>query len=882
MNVKLLSRDGWLMRAMGSIGAKIFLILLAMGATSAIGGLMITSAFDRITVNVGNLTDKDLPTLAQTSDVSEAVSQAQKALINLLLASDDEELQTAYAGEADALHHIEEILPNLNSDATKTFQAELMDVNKALKALVENRSLEFIAAEQINGQVSELARATIAAQSQLARAAQDAKVRMRASSQKIVEFMDTSLKNMVEREFAAIQMLMQLRTDVALLAVDALAIETASTPEERRERIKIAEEFLGQTEASLRTVLDNPAIRDEFAETQAAVAAWAQLINAADRSHLNQLRDAELQQYKADTELAGQIDNMMMMLQFASEHVGASNLESTNELFGNEVNKLLQLLNINNRLALFRSTSLELVVMDNQQGAILIGKRLPGLYQGLLKAIDKAEVNLRADAKDKIDALVAEDGGILNTKIFSLDARDAARDSSLAAAVAMTEIAETATQLSQSSRDEIGNIANEVSGDVASATDRLNTILIVTTVVIILGIFLTFQFILRPLVRLSETTERLAGGDRSPVDGFNRAGTEISRIARALTVFRDGLVEKEETEDRVKTEREARQAQQTLAVNALATGLERLSEGDLTARVTEELEGGYKKLRDDFNAAVERLEQSVRVVSNSGRSIVGNSSDISTLAQDLSQKSAETADTLADTASSLSRLSESITGTAKASSSVSVSVQEAHTTATSSIKVVDETITAMRDLQASSEKIAQIIGVIDGIAQQTNLLALNAGVEAARAGSVGKGFAVVASEVRQLANKSKAAADEISHLVRESSEQVEMGSELVQRTGQAISEISETVSNAANRMSEIASAAEEQSGDLQSINHAMIGLDNTTKTNDQLFQGVTQSSVGLSEEAQAMQEAIDRFRVGHTDSVLREDAQDQAFLNVMG
>ena len=187
----------------------------------------------------------------------------------------------------------------------------------------------------------------------------------------------------------------------------------------------------------------------------------------------------------------------------------------------------------------------------------------------------------------------------------------------------------------------------------------------------------------------------------------------------------------------------------------------------------------------------------------------------------------------------------------------------------------------MQDLQRSSEKIAQIIGVIDGIAQQTNLLALNAGVEAARAGTVGKGFAVVASEVRQLANKSKDAANEITQLVRESSEQVELGSELVQRTGRAIGEISDSVSNAAQRMSEIAAAAEEQSGDLQSINHAMIGLDNTTKTNDQLCQGVTQSSVGLSEEAQAMQAAIDRFQVGAADRVVREDAQDVAFLSAM-
>lgn len=880
MTVKLLSQDSWLVRALGSIGAKIFLILLAMGTTSAIGSLMITSAFDRITTNVGDLTEKRLPTLAQTSDVGEAVSQAQKALISLLLASDDKALQAAHSGEAEALHLIEDVLPKLQSDETQDFHAQLTTVNAALKSLVENRSREFQAALDIREQVNGLSQATLAAQSQLARAAQDAKVRMRSSSREIVEYMDSSLSNMVEREFAAVQMIMQLRTDLALLAVDALEIETAQSEQERKARIKTAEDHLELTRASLQNVLDHPAIRSPLEETQASVNAWQQLIQSANRTHFTLLHDAEMQQFKADDELSSQIDRMMTMLQFASEHVGAANLEATNDLFGNEVSNLLQLLNINNRLGLLRSTSLEVAVADNQEAAHKMGKRLPGLYKGLLKEINKAEVVLRQDAKAKIDALVAE-GGLLDTKIYALDSRDAARAASLSAASAMTAIAETATHLSQTSREEISQIATAISGDVGFASDRLNAILVISMVVIVLGLIATQLFILRPLVRLSETTERLAGGDMRPVEKFNRSGTEIVRIARALTVFRDGLVEKEESEARTNAEREARQAQQSLAVDSLATGLERLSEGDLTVRVTAELEGAYKKLRDDFNAAVERLEDSVRMVSNSGRSIVGNSAEISTVAQDLSQKSGETADTLADTAASLSRLSGSISNTAKASGSVSVSVKEAQDTASASIQVVDDTIKAMQDLQRSSEKIAQIIGVIDGIAQQTNLLALNAGVEAARAGTVGKGFAVVASEVRQLANKSKDAANEITQLVRESSEQVELGSELVQRTGRAIGEISDSVSHAAQQMSEIAAAAEEQSGDLQSINHAMIGLDNTTKTNDQLCQGVTHSSVGLSEEAQAMQAAIDRFQVGAADRVVREDAQDVAFLSAM-
>lgn len=880
MNVKLLSREGWLMRTFGSIGAKIFLILLAMGATSAIGSLMITSAFERITTNVTDMTETRLPTLAQTSDVGEAVGQAQKALISLLLASDDTALKDAYAGEADALHHIEAVLANLKSSETQAFHTQLSAVNSALKSLVANRSQEFRAAVQIRNQVDGLSKATLAAQNQLARAAQDAQIRLRGSSREIVEHMDASLNSMVEREFAAIQTAMQLRTDLALLAVATLGLDTAPSSTQHAERVKTAKTMLRNAQSSLQAAQDNPAIRGDMAETSASIALWQKLIAQPYAAQSPLLRDAEEQQLRADSELEDQVSNMMMMLQYASEQVGDANLEATSNLFGNEVRKLIQLLNINSRLGLLRTTALEVVVAETEDAAHNMGKRLPGLYKGLLKEIGKVDLTLADDAKAEIDALVAE-GGLLDTKVFFITVRDEARTASLSAASAMTRIAETATQLNQTSRDEIAQIASAVSGDVATASERLNAILIISGVVIALGLFFTHQFILRPLVRLSETTERLAHGDMSPVQGFNRSGTEISRIARALTVFRNGLVEKDELEQRAKSEREVREAQQTQAVDALATGLERLSQGDLTVRVTEKLEGGYKKLRDDFNVAVERLEDSVRLVSNSGRSIVGNSSEISTVAQDLSHKSGETADTLADTASSLNRLSESITGTAKASSSVSISVQEAHDTATSSIKVVDDTIKAMRDLQTSSEKIAQIIGTVEGIAQQTNLLALNAGVEAARAGSVGKGFAVVASEVRQLANKSKAAADEIAQLVRESSEQVAMGSDLVQRTGKAISEISDTVSNAAQRMSEIASAAEAQSSDLQSINHSMIGLDNTTKTNDQLLQGVTQSSVGLSEEAQAMQAAIDRFQVGTSHPFVRENAQDEAFLKAM-
>lgn len=877
MTFEPLARDGWIRRSLGSVGAKIIVVLLAMAVTSAVGSLMINAAFERITTNVDEMTTERLPTLAQTADVGETVSQAQTELINLLLASDSAALETAYSRETAALNSIVALLPDLAPEQKAELEAQLEIARDAVKALSTNRDTEFSTGDEITRHVEGLTQTTITAQSQLAESAQAAEARMRKSSTEIVEFMDASLKNLVGREFLAINQIMQLRTDVAVLAVRALIIQTAADPTERQKRVIDAQEAHKAAKASLKTVLENPAIRADLNSTQGAVASWNRIINAPQTPHVSLVRRAEAQQLEADSELAGHSETMMMMLQFASEDVGASNLASTNDLFGNEVRNLLQILNINNRLALFRATALELVVADEQRSVSQIGTRLPELYQDLTSEMSKADVALDTTSQQQLETLVG-DGGLRDTKLNALDARDEARFASLTAAAAMGDITEITTNLARDSRDGISQSADAISSDVGVARDRLNAILVASAIVVVLGIWLTHLFILRPLVRLSETTERLAAGDMSPVKGFDRASTEIARIARALTVFRNGLVEKEQVERRAKDERESRQAQQTLAVDALGSGLERLSGGDLTVRVTAELEGGYKKLRDDFNAAVERLEASVQTVSGSGRSIVTNSSEISGVTQDLSQKSGETADTLAETTSSLSRLSESISGTAKASSAVSVSVQDAQNTATASIEVVNETIAAMRDLQVSSQKIAEIIGTIDGIAQQTNLLALNAGVEAARAGSVGKGFAVVASEVRQLANKSKSAADEIAQLVKESNEQVELGSDLVERTGKAMSEISNTVAHAATQMSEISNAAGAQSQDLQSINHAMIALDNTTKMNDQLLQGVTQSSVGLSEEALVMQAAIDRFQIS-ADSA--ETHQDAAFLKAM-
>jgi methyl-accepting chemotaxis protein len=170
----------------------------------------------------------------------------------------------------------------------------------------------------------------------------------------------------------------------------------------------------------------------------------------------------------------------------------------------------------------------------------------------------------------------------------------------------------------------------------------------------------------------------------------------------------------------------------------------------------------------------------------------------------------------------------------------------------------------MATITASSNKISDIIGVIDGIAFQTNILALNAAVEAARAGEQGRGFAVVASEVRNLAQRSAAAAKEIKELITESVQQVADGGKLADSAGAAMQDIVKSVQNVAGLMQEIASASQEQSLGIDQVNQAVTQMDNTTQQNAALVEEAAAAAQSLSEQAARLEEVVGLFKLDAT------------------
>lgn len=327
-----------------------------------------------------------------------------------------------------------------------------------------------------------------------------------------------------------------------------------------------------------------------------------------------------------------------------------------------------------------------------------------------------------------------------------------------------------------------------------------------------------------------------------------------------IVKFASDVTQVELERKRNEEERARKAAEQAAVVSALASGLQSLSDGDLTSQISQTFAEEYEQLRIDFNSAVSKLSEAMRGVVLNADGIRTSAGEISQAADDLSRRTEGQAATLEETAASLEELTASVKGAAEGADKANRVVSEAKRNAEESGEVVREAVDAMAEIEKSSEQISQIISVIDDIAFQTNLLALNAGVEAARAGDAGRGFAVVASEVRALAQRSSDAAKEIKTLISTSSQHVGRGVDLVGQAGKALHEIVESVTNINDLVSTIATSAKEQSTGIGEINVAVTQLDQVTQQNAAMVEESTAASHSMAQEAEELARMVAAFK----------------------
>ena len=346
------------------------------------------------------------------------------------------------------------------------------------------------------------------------------------------------------------------------------------------------------------------------------------------------------------------------------------------------------------------------------------------------------------------------------------------------------------------------------------------------------------------LLAVAEEIDRLAGaaahGDfdaRGDVDGYEAKFRDmVSALNRLMEVADGGL----------------RDTQAMFAA---------LAQGDLTRRMAADYEGVFSELQSDANGTMASLGTLIAQIREVSESINQAGHDIASGNAELSHRTEEQAAAIEQTAGSMLALTATVQQNATNAKQANQLASGAQATAQAGGELVKQVVATMGEIAGSSQRVQEIIGVIDGIAFQTNILALNAAVEAARAGQHGRGFAVVASEVRNLAQRSATAAKEIKGLITESAARIGSGANLVQKTGAQMDEIVAAVKRVTDIVAEITVASVEQSAGIAQVSNAMAKMDDMTKQNAALVEESAAATEQLREQAGSLVASVGTFRL---------------------
>ncbi|WP_193227688.1 methyl-accepting chemotaxis protein [Aureimonas psammosilenae] len=396
----------------------------------------------------------------------------------------------------------------------------------------------------------------------------------------------------------------------------------------------------------------------------------------------------------------------------------------------------------------------------------------------------------------------------------------------------------------------------------------------VFAIAVSMGLLLS-RGIARPIVAMTDAMKRLQKGDKTVAIPAIGQRDELGDMAGAVESFKQAAIEKDRLESMTQEEREAAEARRRASereateaarqafVAAVRPSFEKLSAGDLTARLDPAKNAGYVEVCDLFNESVGKLEDTIGSVVGAVSSMRVGLSEINTAAGDLSQRTEQQAASLEETVAALSEVMRGVNVTAQSADDATAAATLAEKEAQKGGAIVGQAVSAMSEIERSSAEIGKIIAVIDEIAFQTNLLALNAGVEAARAGEAGRGFAVVAQEVRGLAQRSAEAAKEIKNLISTSTAQVSQGVDLVTASGRSLEQIVDQVAGVSQVIAKMAHSAREQAVSLKEVSTAADQMDKVTQQNAAMVEQTTAAAQNLMNDTNRLSALVESFNTSN-------------------
>jgi methyl-accepting chemotaxis protein len=430
----------------------------------------------------------------------------------------------------------------------------------------------------------------------------------------------------------------------------------------------------------------------------------------------------------------------------------------------------------------------------------------------------------------------------------------------------------------------VANADRYLRNSTASANARSHTLSIlalsaagISILLFVAGLLILRRRAIVPVSGMASYMASLAGGDYTREVPYTGRADEIGDMSHAVDIFRRAVLERQAARKadetrrlkEIEDERERAAAKATedarrqQVIAHLSEGLEKLSRGNLAARIDQPFDTAYEQLRMRFNESVQHLATSFGSVQNGATIVRSGSQEITAATLDLARRTEQQAATIEEAAAAIEEITTTVRTSSERAREAARVMESTRAGAEKSAIVVNDAIAAMERIASSSGEIGKIINVIDNIAFQTNLLALNAGVEAARAGEAGKGFAVVAQEVRELASRSAAAAKEIKTLIDTSSTQVRGGVDLVNMTGQTLADIESQIRIVNQIIDDIVVASNEQASAIGEINASINQMDHVTQKNAAMAEETSIACRGLSEEVHTLESVVRQFTIGN-------------------